>query len=861
MTAIADGHPGEAGPVDLDSLPARLSALMARQGAHAARTVVLVPFAQLMPLARQAWARHCPDGFCPRFETTLNWASRSGFSPGPDDLSFDRAQDLLTARALVERAGLGRHAGVLAPRLVDAAWQVASVAAAVDPADREGWALQARAAGGLGLDHPVLALEAALAQIAIAWAASSSYATDRLFEPAGLADVDLLVLLEGLQPDPVARAIARRLGGLATCWPLDTGEEPGETAAAPIALHACDNAAQEAERAAACVLQHLAEGRQPVALAAVDRVLTRRVRAMLATHGVRVADETGWKLSTTRAAALVMATLRVARWDAASDEVLDWLKHLPAVPPEPVQALERQVRREGLRSWSQASPQRLGARGLRSEGDPGGPAWVALLAQVTAWRERLRQPRPLAAWQQALREVLQAVGAWPALEADAAGAQLVAALGLDEAGQSLWARLPQAARRLSLDDLTAWVGDALEAASYVPDPPPQAQVVVLPFNQLLARPFAALVVPGCDETRLAPSPEPPGPWTAAQREALGLPSRDSLERSLRAGWRAALGTPRVDLLWRVADAKGEPVLPSPLVQEVQLRHGLVPVADTRPLRLLDRAPVGRPAPGAASLVVAELSASAYGDLRACPYRFFALHQLGLREQAEIEADLDKRDFGTWLHEVLRRFHEAMAEAGELPHAQRAALMDRCAGEALQAQHLQPADFLPFQAGWPALREGYLTALAQFEAKERARFERAEAPCRTDLGGVRLVGRIDRIDRLPEGRRAVLDYKTEGLERTRDRVRDPLEDTQIAFYAALLADDAVDAWYVNVGERGQTRFVAQPEVQAARAALEAGILHDLGRIHEGAALPAMGEGRACEHCAARGICRKDFWGVP
>ena len=102
---------------------------------------------------------------------------------------------------------------------------------------------------------------------------------------------------------------------------------------------------------------------------------------------------------------------------------------------------------------------------------------------------------------------------------------------------------------------------------------------------------------------------------------------------------------------------------------------------------------------------------------------------------------------------------------------------------------------------------------EFEVEQGARFERAEAPCEADLGLVRLVGRIDRIDRLPEGRRAVLDYKTEGLERTRARVREPLEDTQVAFYAALLADEAVDAWYVNVGERGQTRFVPQPEVQA------------------------------------------------
>jgi ATP-dependent helicase/nuclease subunit B len=30
------------------------------------------------------------------------------------------------------------------------------------------------------------------------------------------------------------------------------------------------------------------------------------------------------------------------------------------------------------------------------------------------------------------------------------------------------------------------------------------------------------------------------------------------------------------------------------------------------------------------------------------------------------------------------------------------------------------------------------------------------------------------------------------------------------------------------------------------------------IAQGAALPALGEGVACDFCKARGLCRKDFW---
>ena len=48
------------------------------------------------------------------------------------------------------------------------------------------------------------------------------------------------------------------------------------------------------------------------------------------------------------------------------------------------------------------------------------------------------------------------------------------------------------------------------------------------------------------------------------------------------------------------------------------------------------------------------------------------------------------------------------------------------------------------------------------------------------------------------------------------------------------------------------------VVQARDALVAGILDDFRRIAEGTPLPPLGEGTVCEHCTARGLCRKDFW---
>ncbi|MFZ1608117.1 MAG: hypothetical protein WAT63_12700, partial [Rhodoferax sp.] len=77
---------------------ARIRDAMHQRQAHPARTLVLLPYAHLLPLATRLWTQCCPDGFAPQFETTLNWSTRmGGFAPGATDITFDMALDTLTA--------------------------------------------------------------------------------------------------------------------------------------------------------------------------------------------------------------------------------------------------------------------------------------------------------------------------------------------------------------------------------------------------------------------------------------------------------------------------------------------------------------------------------------------------------------------------------------------------------------------------------------------------------------------------------------------------------------------------------------------------------------------------------------------
>ncbi|MDP1740891.1 PD-(D/E)XK nuclease family protein [Polaromonas sp.] len=811
----------------------RLAALLAERQIHPARTVVLLPYAQLMQQARDAWAATAGDThFVPRFETTMNWVgSLGGWEPAAGDIRLDAAHDLLTAALLLESAGLGRQQEALAPRLVEAAAPLARLAAAVPPAQRTAWGVRMAVELGAGLDSPLLQLEAALGRIALAWVAASAYPSDVLF--ADHAPVDLLVLVEGFQSEPLHAALQAHFGERAVLLELDA---PGD-AVLP-AIHAAQDADDEAQRTAACVLAHLAQGRSPVALIAQDRELTRRVRAMLGERGVAIRDETGWKLSTTRAAATLVGLLRALSWQASCDTVLDWLKNAPAFEAEAVAAAEKELRQAGVRDWRTVTASL--------------PACHAMAGQMQALRDGLQRARPLPAWLRDLRVALQSAGQWDGLAGDVAGQAVLDALRLHEGAEAEFAD----AGRMNLSDFSNWVNHALEDADFRPAHPPQEQVIILPLSQLLGRIPQAVVLAGCDELHLAVSPEPGGLWTPAQRALLGLPSREALSEAQSAAWRYALRFSHLDVLWRESEG-GERLMPSGFVQELLLLHAPPVALDPRQPRLVNAQPTARPLPTGEALPVRRLSASAYDDLRRCPYRFFALRQLRLQEADELDSELGKRDFGNWLHTLLKLFHDALKQAPAQTPPARIAMINIAAEQAARDLALSDSEFLPFAASWPRVRDGYLAWLADHEAAG-AVFEAGEVSREVPLGALSLIGKIDRIDKFADGSTLVMDYKTEARATTAERLKQPQEDTQLAFYAGLLEDDTLAAAYINLGEKEATRTYEQPDIVALRDELLDSIVTDMARVARGTPLPALGEGKACEYCAARGLCRKDFW---
>jgi ATP-dependent helicase/nuclease subunit B len=824
---------------------ARIDACLREHATSPSRSVVLLSHSALVAEARRAWALHRPQGLVPRFATPRQWAdSLAPWRGGPEDWSRDPARDVLVAGGWLDRvvreridAGLRRE---LVARLVDAAGQLVPLAAACPPSQRQAWAEARRAAlPPIGAGHT--RWEALVAHVALAWVGACGFDTDVLWSAIARADADRLLWLPGHHPDPLAAALLAQWGGAGErlAWGGDGAAEP----VLPRVI-GCTDFEHEAASASACVIEHLNAGRTPVALIANDRLLTRRISALLLGAGVRVRDEAGWKLSTTQAGAAFMALLRAAAPRASSDEVLDWLKLAPAFDAAAVRRAERALRRLGVALWS-AAP---------LEHRP--PGVDALLGALQA-------PRPLLHWLRDVDTALRQSGQYDGLDADAAGQQLLALLRLGEAAHELDGLGEEAGdttrRRWSLAQFAAWAREVLEGAGFQPDVAGAPQVVVLPLAQRLGRPFSAVVVPGCDERSLPASPEPAGAWTHEQRTALGLPDREALRAAQASAWATLFdGTP-LDLLWRHQDG-GEARLPSPLLAALDIE----PVAPALDRRDIAAAGTPSPMPVAPGLVPERLSASAYEDLRRCPYRFFALRLLRLSEAEELDAEADARDLGNWLHNLLRAFHEQRRDARPGEAADRAALDALAEQEATRmglTHEAGAAAFLPYRAQWPALREGYLRWLQAHEASGH-RFVEAEAAHQAQAGRWALHGRLDRVDHGPEGRALLIDYKTESRQTTRDRVKLPFEDTQLAFYAALLGATDLRAAYLSLtdarsGPDDAAQLVEQLELPTARNALLEGIVSDLDRIAAGAPMPALVEGSTCDFCAARGLCRKDF----
>ena len=677
--------------------------------------------------------------------------------------------------------------------------------------------------------------------------------------------------VEIIEVDVAASLVARPL--LRAAWPelCDDGQGDGcreplleraralatapATAAASRSRIVCVGASsleEEATAAASQIVEWLAseadDAPSTIALIALDRLVARRVRALLERAKVVPVDESGWRLSTTTAAGALMRWLDLASPDGATCEtatLLDWTKSGFAWAdlddkPELVATIERAVRAQNVsRGWD-AVLDAIGCaprRASQSLHDPRDHERDRARMHVRRLRTQatvVRGRHPLTVFFEWLRQALIDNGMHTTMRSDRVGAKVLDLIEALADGVAVPApagvSAPRATTRRAAERDTRspaftyaeWRGliaDALESTT-VRDTAIDSPVTFTSLGGAALRHFDAVVVVGADASHFPTRAADAFFLTPGLRADLGLGRRYQAEAGELATFAVILAQARHALVTWQSQGDGEARLPASAVERMlQVQRMVVSASaaargDIRhhkrdrfvwPACEVQASPVHQPAPSAPSLLPTRITASQANAFVSCPYRYFAQSMLGLAPLDVVSDEAEKRDYGQVVHGILEDFHVEWAT-----HIPRADPDDEDRHREQRLREISEAvfaglieanpDYLAWRARWMSLVPAYVGWWRGW-TDQGWRFGSAEAKREVafDLGSERaltLAGRLDRVDRSTlssdPDRIAILDYKARSKNALSKELVEPGEDVQLPFYRLLMRDAEGDA---------------------------------------------------------------------
>jgi len=517
------------------------------------------------------------------------------------------------------------------------------------------------------------------------------------------------------------------------------------------------NPEEEAQAIALLVREALETPRKRIAVVTPDRGLARRVVHHLARWDILADDSAGRPLSQTAAGRLMLLLAEVMAERAAPVPLMALLGH-PLVDG----GMERGIWLSQLRRIE---------RSLR------GPRKAGGLEPVERIVAKHAEPgSPMAEWWRTVSDTLA-----PLLDmADREAVPLadcldvLAAAGEALCGEKLWAREDgralarfveelrlnsgEAAFALAPRDVEVALRDAMEQIAVRPPYGGHARVQVLGLLESRMNRADLVICAGLNE----------GVWPARGTtdallappvlRALGVPGSDYRIGLAAHDLAGALGAPEVVLSRAERDESG-PAIPSRFLLRVQALLGdLLPRhEETRAVELaraIARAPRAaiyprpRPKPAAEQRKVA-ISATALDRLLGDPYQFYAAQIMGLKDLDALDADPTPAWQGNVAHTILQRWHEQRAGGADPDIAPiMAAVLDE-----------ENADPLTRGLWQPRLLAALEWIAGEVRAATDRKVLRVEEKGAMEVEGIRVHGRADRIDRLPDGTLAIVDYKT------------------------------------------------------------------------------------------------------
>jgi ATP-dependent helicase/nuclease subunit B len=671
--------------------------------------------------------------------------------------------------------------------------------------------------------------------------------------------------------------------------------------------------------AAKSVEQHIIAGKKNIALVAQDRLAARRTRALLARFGPALAirDETGWKLSTTRAAAALhswLSLIRAPKEGPSAADLLEFLQNpfvdIPAIlgkDPQVCNGLiaeleDRLIASQAYCGWESFYIAMEGVRyGNVFRQAPANPLLLELLqivrGRAVQWRSKNVDVSQ--AYQQ-LQGDITAFGMATTLAADSAGKQLLdVLLTLELPLQQNKAKPIQ----LRLSEWISLLSSAIEEASYQEgSKQAQANLSILPLSSTRLREFDAVIVVGCDENQLPAFSEPPLFFSEALNRLLhGSTIEHEFKQQARDLSQLLVSCPAVDLLWQSKSSNGEPIRAAAWIQRLQmaLPDWNLEGQDTSPgsvkrVGISVRMDGANVTPNVALPLPLSMSPSAYRTLRDCPYRYYVRSLLGLRKQHGFDEGIDASLAGQTIHSVLHQFFRALKTHEQTNLA--AVAYGSSDRRVWMVQHLNQTSeriFARFIAGdgrvlgvlrdWQKQIPSFIEWQLQREA-EGWRYLDGEIhvgfdlPFTTEHGDLRMMrieGYVDRIDtNINSASAAVLDYKHQTIKKVRDRAASVLDDPQLLIYARAVTESepnlpmqgrsVTQAEWVALktelknGHGSAERSVAVADLADTAKQSMAQITEDVELLWSRKTLNAFAPDSVCRYCESRGICRKGMW---
>jgi RecB family exonuclease len=431
-------------------------------------------------------------------------------------------------------------------------------------------------------------------------------------------------------------------------------------------------------------------------------------------------------------------------------------------------------------------------------------------------------------------------------------------------------------------------------------------------RELLRSPFAdeAARALGLADADIGRAPLSPIPHPADCRGEADLLARAALEAFAEPAWRA---TP--PLSRQSARALAAEVMASALRPRFE-RLARAAFAERERLRaFVGDAQAGRFSGqlGGAALLAAQphfaygreapLSAHQIEEFATCGFRTLGHRLVGIDADEEGEDDLGSRERGTLLHRCLEAFFRRLRREDRLPlrggparHAELATLRE-VADEEMAA--FERTEHVGHRALWELRRIELQQTLADLiDAEALSEGEPLEFERRFGFGGeneweplvlpapdgsaeIVVRGTIDRVDRLPSGALAVIDYKSAGEYSLRPRLRPEAlfnPNFQLSLYAAVLAarepGASIDAAYISLRDARRTRSLreslaketidlealletrpAQRELQRVRTPpppnLADAVWQRVGEMRRGSLRIAP---LTCDYCDLKPVCR-------